>query len=72
MQLTAKIRAARSSLSHRRTVRLAHRQLSEELATFTSAADRAELDHMLDRHSPEETREIRVILSRQDADRQYA
>ncbi len=40
--------------------------------TFTTAAERAELDLMIDRHSPEETRQIRAILSRQDAHRQYA
>ena len=67
MQLAAKIRDARTRLSHRRTERLAHRQLSAELASFTSAADRAELDQMLERHTDAETREIRAILSRQQA-----
>jgi hypothetical protein len=69
MQLAAKIRDARTTLSHRRTARLAHRQLAAELAAFTSAADRAELDQILERHSHAETREIRAILSRQDAQR---
>jgi hypothetical protein len=67
MQLAAKIRDARTRLSDRRTMRLAHRRLSAELATFSSAADRAELDLLLDRHSSDETREIRAILLRQDA-----
>jgi hypothetical protein len=67
MQLATKIRHARTSLAHRRTVRLAHRQLSAELATFTSAADRAELDQILERHTDAETREIRAILVRQQA-----
>jgi hypothetical protein len=70
MQLAAKFRDARANLSHLRTMRRANQQLSAELATFTSAADRAELEEILDRHSFEETREIRVILSRQDAERQ--
>jgi len=65
MQLAAKIRDARTSLSHRRTERLARRRLSAELASFTSAADRAELDQILERHTYAETREIRAILSRQ-------
>jgi len=69
MQLGAKIRDARSSLSRRRSQRIAHRQLSVELAAFTSAADRAELEQLLDRHSSDETREIRTILLRQDAGR---
>jgi hypothetical protein len=67
MQLAAKFRNARTSLSDRRTVRLAQRRLSDELATFTSASERAELDDILDRYPAEETREIREILDRQDA-----
>ena len=67
MPLKSKICSARTSLSHRRTVRLANRQLSQELAAFTTAADRAELDEMIERHSTEETREIREILSRLSA-----
>src|SRR3978361_1334025 len=68
MQLAAKIRDARTALAQYRTVRRANRQLSDELAAFSTAAERAELDLMLDRHSDEETRQIRAILSRQDAD----
>ncbi|MET0495698.1 MAG: hypothetical protein ABW000_21440 [Actinoplanes sp.] len=64
MQLKSKIHSVRASVSHRRTVRLANRQLSQELAAFTTAADRAELDEMIERHSAEETRQIREILSR--------
>ena len=67
MPLKSKIRSARTSLSRRRTVRLANRQLSQELAAFTTAADRAELDEMIERHGAEETREIREILSRLSA-----
>jgi hypothetical protein len=67
MQLAAKIRDARVSLSRRRTERIARRRLSAELAAFTSAADRVELEQLLDRHSSEQTREIRAILLRQDA-----
>jgi hypothetical protein len=67
MQLAAKIRDARTTLANRRTERQAHRQLSTELAAFTTAADRTELDQILDRHTAEQTREIREILSRQRA-----
>ena len=67
MQLAAKIRDARTSLSHRRTVRLAQKQLTDELATFTSTSERAELDEILDRYPAEETRQIREILGRHDA-----
>jgi hypothetical protein len=69
MPLAAKIHDVRTTLSTRRTVRLAHRRLSDELATFVSGADRAELDAILERYTPEETRDIRTILGRRDADR---
>jgi hypothetical protein len=70
MQFAAKIRDARSTVSRRRTERLAHRQLAAELAAFSSPADRAELESLLERHTTEETRQIRAILSRQDVERQ--
>jgi hypothetical protein len=69
MQLAAKIRHARTALSHRRTVRHADRQLAQELAAFASVSDRAELDHILERYPADDTRQIRTILSRQDAAR---
>jgi hypothetical protein len=72
MQFITKVRDARTALANRRTMRVAHRRLSEELASFRSAAERAELDEMLSRHSSEETREIRAILYRHDLERQQA
>jgi hypothetical protein len=69
MQLAARIRDVRAGLSHRHTLRLARRRLSAELAAFTTAADRTELELLLDRHGIQETREIRSILLRQDAGR---
>jgi hypothetical protein len=70
MPLKTRVRAIRTELQHRRTERLAHRRLSEELAAFQTPAERAELDQMLSRHSAEETRLIREILHRQDHERQ--
>jgi len=67
--ITSRIRAVRSNLANRRTERTAYRQLSRELAAFQSPAERAELDHLLGRHSAEETRVIREILNRQDFER---
>jgi hypothetical protein len=72
MQLAAKIRDARTTRSHRRTERRAHRQLAGELATFTSPAQRAELESVLERHTPEETAPIREILTRHDIERQLS
>jgi hypothetical protein len=70
MQLSTRIRDVRTALANRRTMRTAHRRLSAELASFVTPAERAELDQMLGRHSAEETREIRGILSQQDFERQ--
>ncbi len=72
MQFTTKLRDVRTALANRRTMRIANRQLTEELASFRSTAERAELDHLLARHSAEETEEIRAILYRQDIARQQS
>lgn len=64
MQLAAKFREARTRLSHRRTERIAHRQLATELAAFTTAAERLELEQILDRHTEQETAQIRALLRR--------
>jgi hypothetical protein len=69
MPLKTRIREVRTALAHRRTARIAHRRLSEELASFQTPAERIELDQMLSRHSAEETRQIREILDRQDYER---
>jgi hypothetical protein len=66
MKLVTRLRDARTALANRRTMARAHRALSAELASFRTAAERAELDQMLSRYSLEETREIREILIRQD------
>jgi maltooligosyltrehalose synthase len=67
--MLTKIREVRTAMAHRRTERAAHRQLSAELASFQSPSERAELDNLLSRHSPEETWQIRAILNRQDYER---
>lgn len=72
MQFTIKLRDARTALANRRTVRAAQRQLSEELASFRTTAERAELDDLLSRYSSEETAEIRNILYRHDVHRQLS
>jgi hypothetical protein len=72
MQFVTKLRDVRTALANRRTMRVAHRQLSEELASFRTTAERAELDELISRHSAEETRQIRAILYRQDLERQQS
>jgi hypothetical protein len=69
MPITTSLRDARTALTNRRTARVAHRKLAAELASFRTTAERAELDEIVSRHSEEETREIRAILHRQDAER---
>jgi hypothetical protein len=53
-------------------MRVAHRRLADELASFRTTAERAELDELLSRHSSEETEQIRAILYRQDLERQQS
>jgi hypothetical protein len=72
MQFTIKLRDARTALANRRTMRVAHRRLADELAGFRTTAERAELDELISRHSPEETEQIRAILYRQDVQRQQS
>jgi hypothetical protein len=72
MQFTTKLRDARTALANRRTMRVATRRLADELASFRTTAERAELDELLSRHSAEETAEIRAILYRQDVVRQQS
>jgi hypothetical protein len=69
MQFTTGIRAARTALANARTERIARRRLSAELASFQTPSERAEIDSLLGRYSPEETREVRAILNRQDYER---
>lgn len=70
MKVSTRVREFRTELAHRRTERAARRRLSAELASFQTPAERAELDHMLGRHTLEETREIRDILNQQEYERQ--
>ncbi len=72
MQFTTKLRDVRTALANRRTVRVARQQLSAELASFRTTAERAELDELLSRYSPEETAELRRILRVHDVLRQQA
>jgi hypothetical protein len=72
MQFTIKLRDARKALADRRVERVAYRRLAGELAGFRTTAERAELDELISRHSPEETEQIRAILYRQDAMRQQS
>ena len=72
MQFTIKLRDARRALADRRSMRESGRRLADELASFRSTAERAELDELISRHSSDETAEIREILYRLDLHRQQS
>jgi hypothetical protein len=63
----------RGASAGRRQARQTRRQLERELSTYRTPAERLELDAILERHSVEETWEVRQVLARQartaDADR---
>ena len=54
----------KDTLSTHRSERAAHRQLAHELADYTSAADRLEIETIAARYSEEDSREVRQILFR--------
>jgi uncharacterized protein with PIN domain len=62
---TSAVAMLRDALSARRAERLERQRLERELATYTSPAERLELEAMIDRYDPDETREVRAILARQ-------
>jgi len=55
--------SARADLRTRRAQREARRQLVRELSTYTSAADRDDLNAILARYDDADVREIREILA---------
>jgi hypothetical protein len=55
--------AARDDLSTRRAARASRRTLERELASFSTPAEQAELDAILDRADPDAADEIRHIIS---------
>ena len=69
---TSAVAMLRDALSARRAERLERQQLERELASYSTPAERLELEAMIDRHSPEETHEVRDILGRQAAARRAA
>jgi hypothetical protein len=66
---TTTVITLRETLAQRRTLRHERQRLERELASYDTPAARLELEAMLERHSPEETAEIRRILERQSASR---
>ena len=57
--------AARVRRTNARRSRLQHKQLQADLASFTSDADRFDLEATLDRYPNQQTLEIRRLLAQQ-------
>jgi hypothetical protein len=55
------------TLAARREARQIRMRLERELASYTSPAERAELDAIISRHSADETRYLQDVLARQAA-----
>jgi hypothetical protein len=67
MKTTETIANLRTQLAERRMVRQRNKRIEEELASYTSPAERLELDAILSRHTSEEIEELEGMLSRQAA-----
>ncbi|MBT0772120.1 hypothetical protein KIH74_24465 [Kineosporia sp. J2-2] len=59
----------RHQLAERRIVRQRSRRLAEELASYSTPAERQELDAILGRHTDAEIAELESVLNRQATDR---
>jgi hypothetical protein len=61
--MTRTAAAIRDELREAREARAARKALERDLASYTTQADLNDLDAILDRHSDEETADIRRILA---------
>jgi len=63
------IQAIRTELATRRAARRDRLSLERQLATYDTPAARLEIETIVARHDPEESRQAREILKRQAADK---
>ena len=66
MYVTGRVFVHRARAEVRRAERRRMRRLRQELAAFSSPADRLDLEATLDRYPEGQTRELRTILAAQD------
>lgn len=59
----------RTALAERKMVRQRSRRLAEELASYSTPAERQELDAILSRHTETEIAELETLLNSQAANR---
>jgi hypothetical protein len=62
------IQAIRTELATRRAARRDRLTLERQLAAYDTPAARLEIETIVARHNPEETRQVRQILTRQASD----
>jgi hypothetical protein len=67
MKTTDTITSLRTQLAERRVIRQRSRKLEAELASFSTPAERLELDAILNRHTAAEVAELEAMLSRASA-----
>jgi hypothetical protein len=67
-EIMSTLQAIRTELATRRAARRERLKLEHELAAFDTPAARLEIETIVARHDPEETRQIRAILKRQASD----
>ena len=65
MSITETSTTARARIARWRTARDARLRLERELGEYVSAADRAEIDAIVGRHSADDAREVESILTEQ-------
>jgi len=63
MTLAARLLVLRAAHAVRRAERARRRRLEQEMAAYSSAADRQEIEAILDRYPDGLTRELRSILA---------
>jgi hypothetical protein len=69
MKLSARLLTALATSATRRAARIRHATLVRELADYTSASDRQDLEAILARYPDGTTHELRSILASQAMDR---
>lgn len=63
------LQAIRAEVANRRNARNDRKELERQLAAYDTPSALIEIETVVDRHDPAETREIRTILRRQAAER---
>jgi hypothetical protein len=70
MNIAAKIVVLRVGILTRSSARRRRQQLRRELAEYSTAAERLEIEAVMARYEPEQTQELRAILTAQARSRQ--